>query len=113
LRRNIPTDALDNDDADEYLSATWVGWRYAQRAEAIARLFWPGLAVKAAANPRYEGCDELAPAGDEAARARRALAEARRAIVSAETLVRCGATLPPPRPVRLAERATQLMGVRS
>jgi hypothetical protein len=69
-------------------STVWVNWRYAQRAEAIARLFWPTLQVNAAANPHYQ-------ARDHTRAVRQALADARKAIVAAETLVRCGAAPAP------------------
>jgi len=79
-------------------SIVWVNWRHAQRAEAIARLFWPGLTVDAKANPRYQDRDEWRAV-------RQSLAEARKAIAAAEALVRCGAGPVP----SCSQRAAQLV----
>lgn len=80
LERNFPGDATDCDGPFCEVTTIWAHWLHAQRAEAIARLFWPGLTVTAKGNPRYrQGGDVV-----------KQLADARRAIVAAEALVRCG-----------------------
>ncbi len=103
LRRNLPAGTTDNEGTDDAPDTTWVDWRYAQRAEQIARIFWPGVQVTAAANPRYQGCPSPHTA------LVKALADARKAVMTAEALVRTGLAPVPVRPVKLAERAAQVM----
>ena len=102
LRRNLPAGTTDNEGTDDAPDTTWVDWRWAPRAEQIARIFWPGVQVTAAANPRYQGCPsphtELV----------KALADARKAIVAAESLVPCGAAPVP----SFGQRAAEIAGRR-
>ena len=51
LARNIPFGGLRFCARDR--SWITVDWRFARRAEQLARTFWPSLAVRAAANPLY------------------------------------------------------------
>jgi hypothetical protein len=81
LARNLPTGAIDTEADNAVPMTTWVDWRYAGRAEAIAKLFWPALDVTAAANPGYRGCNQWVEVA-------RALSEARQAVTTAEALVR-------------------------
>jgi len=103
LRRNLPAGTTDSAGTDAAPDTTWVEWRYAQRAEAIARLFWPGVRVTAAANPSYQGC--ISPHQE----ALKALADARKAVMAAEALVRTGLAVVPVRPVPLTGRADQAL----
>ena len=83
LRQNLPAGSCDAEFYGAQPCTVFVDWRYAQRAEAIANLFWPGLQVKASANPRYQGCDQWVTLT-------KTLAEARKAVMAAEAAVRCG-----------------------
>lgn len=82
LAKNLPPDTLDYDEMP-YPMTIWCDWRYAPRAEQIARLFFPALKVAAAGNPHYRGPRETRDLATQ-------LGAARRAIVAAEALVRCG-----------------------
>jgi len=103
VRHNIPTDCCDAEFYGARPSTIWVKWRYAQRAEAIPRLFWPDIKVDAKANPNYQ-------ARDHTREVRQALTSGCEAIVAAEALVRCGAAIPQLASASLSARAAQLMG---
>lgn len=79
IRANTPPGALDYEDVFSP-STLWVKFGYAQRVEAIARLFWPGMLVVSWQNPRYNPEFNVV----------RQLAAARRAVTAAEAAVRCG-----------------------
>jgi len=76
---NTPPGSLDYDEVFSP-STLWVKFGYAQRVEAIARLFWPGMMVVSRENPRYNPEFNVV----------RQLAAARRAVTVAEAAVRCG-----------------------
>jgi hypothetical protein len=80
LERNLP-DGVTECDSPTHVSTVWADWRYGQRVEMIARLFWPSMIVTADSNLHYgrERDDQFA-----------LLSRARKAIVEAEAALRCG-----------------------
>ncbi len=80
---NLPFEMIDYEQERPNPGTMWTHWQYGPRTEALARLFWPGLKVQAAGNPRYQQGGELAAQ----------LKTMRQALVAAEAAVRCGAVL--------------------